>query len=128
MTTDNLPSPDLTFDTQSDDQPVSYPKTYAQLSMDLKSPDSTLPHQMASTESPAAERIEKPSLDPKTKISNLLKDKTQEWTAVKEKRGPLRLLDLPMDVLKEIVKEVKLSVSGTFKISTNLLRSLIQMI
>jgi hypothetical protein len=127
-------SPELAFSddiaSQPDDQPASNPKTYAavQSSMDLKSPDSSLAHQMASGESPAPERVDKPTVDPRTKISNLLKDKTQEWTAVKEKQGPLRLLDLPMDVLKEIVKEVKLSTSGTFKISTNSLRSLIQMI
>jgi hypothetical protein len=48
------------------------------------------------------------AMDPRRRISSLLKDKEQEWTAVVEKRGPLRLLDLPMDVLKEIVKEVGL--------------------
>lgn len=40
------------------------------------------------------------------KLSKLLKDKEREWTAVYERDGPLRLLDLPMDILKEIVKEV----------------------
>lgn len=42
------------------------------------------------------------------KLSKLLEGKEQEWTAVveKQKAGPLRLLDLPMDILKEIVKEV----------------------
>jgi hypothetical protein len=48
-------------------------------------------------------------MDPRRRISNLLKDKEKEWTAVAEKKGPLRLLDLPMDVLKEIVKEVGFS-------------------
>lgn len=62
------------------------------------------------TPSSASEKVEKAGLDAKTKISNFLKDKEQEWTAVVEKRnGPLRLLDLPMDVLKEIVKEVAYS-------------------
>lgn len=52
-------------------------------------------------------KADEAGVDARTKISNLLKDKEQEWTAVVEKRnGPLQLLDLPMDVLKEIVKEV----------------------
>lgn len=54
----------------------------------------------------APENVERYNFDAKTKISNLLKDKEREWTAVAERKGPLRLLDLPMDVLKEIVKEV----------------------
>lgn len=40
------------------------------------------------------------------KLSKLLKGKEEEWTAVAQKKGPLQLLDLPVDVLKEIVKEV----------------------
>lgn len=40
------------------------------------------------------------------KVSQLLKEREREWTAVVQKKGPLRLLDLPMDVLKEIMKEV----------------------
>ena len=41
-------------------------------------------------------------------LLRLLKGKEREWAAVVEKKnGPLRLLDLPMDVLKEIVKEVR---------------------
>lgn len=47
---------------------------------------------------------------PSEKISELLKDKEGEWTAVVAKKGttkgPIRLLDLPLDVLKEILKEV----------------------
>lgn len=54
----------------------------------------------------ASEKARRTGIDAKTRISNLLKDKEQEWTAVVEKKGPLQLLDLPMDVLKEIVKEV----------------------
>ncbi len=40
------------------------------------------------------------------KLSKFLKGKEEEWTAVAQRKGPLQLLDLPMDVLKEIVKEV----------------------
>lgn len=42
------------------------------------------------------------------KLSKLLKGKEEEWTAVAQKKGPLQLLDLPIDVLKEIVKEVRI--------------------
>ncbi|KAI9810824.1 MAG: hypothetical protein M1827_006031 [Pycnora praestabilis] len=44
--------------------------------------------------------------DPPSPISKFLKGKEKEWNAVAEKKGPLQLLDLPVDVLKEIIKEV----------------------
>lgn len=40
-------------------------------------------------------------------LSKLLHGKEKEWAAVAEKQGPLQLLDLPVDILKEIVKEVR---------------------
>ena len=40
------------------------------------------------------------------KMSELLKDRDGEWKSVAERKRPLQLLDLPIDVLKEIVKEV----------------------
>ena len=43
---------------------------------------------------------------PAEKLSQLLGEKDKEWTATVEKQRPLRLLDLPVDVLKEIIKEV----------------------
>jgi hypothetical protein len=108
------PSPDIPFsDTTSlpDDQTVAIPKTSAtsQPSNDLKS-DPGAGHQMATSEfATLAEKEQSTGLDVRSKISNLLKDKEQEWTAVvKKKKGPLQLLDLPLDVLKEIVKEVSL--------------------
>ncbi len=48
------------------------------------------------------------------KMSKLLKGKEEEWTAVAQKKGPLQLLDLPVDVLKEIVKEVSSSYQTKF--------------
>ena len=109
MTT-NLPSPEqMLSDTasQPDDQSLSYPKTSAaiQASSNPKPPDYSAGHQTAA-EIGVSEKNDKTGMDARTKISNLLKDKEQEWTAVVERKGPLRLLDLPMDVLKEIVKEV----------------------
>ena len=44
----------------------------------------------------------------KAVLARLLKGKEREWaTVVANKKGPLRLLDLPVDVLKDIVKEVR---------------------
>ena len=110
MTT-GLPSPDLAFSdtaSQPEDQPVSIPKTSAatQPLNDLKASDPGAGHQMATPE-PAtpSEKTQMAGVDVRTKISNLLKDREQEWTAVVKKQGPLQLLDLPLDVLKEIVKE-----------------------
>jgi hypothetical protein len=63
--------------------------------------------QVGTTDAGEHDKTRKSTIDPRAKISSLLKDKEREWTAVVENRkGPLRLLDLPMDVLKEIVKEV----------------------
>ena len=42
------------------------------------------------------------------KMAQFMKGKGKEWTATLEQRRPLRLLDLPVDVLKEIIKEVRL--------------------
>ena len=111
MTT-SIASPDLAFSdtaSQPDDQTISIPKTSAatQPLNDLKSPQPGAGHQMASSGSATPpEKTQKAGVDVRTKISNLLKDKEQEWTAVAKKQGPLQLLDLPLDVLKEIVKEV----------------------
>jgi hypothetical protein len=113
MTT-SLPSPDQTLSdtaSQPDDQLVSAPRTStaAQSAHSSKPSDLGSGHQMAAPGCQASsEKIERAGIDARTKISNLLKDKEQEWTAVMEKKGPLRLLDLPIDVLKEIVKEVRL--------------------
>jgi len=115
MTT-SLPSPDLAFSdtaSQPDEHLLSIPKTSAacQASNDMKASDlsdDSDSYHMGTPASVASDKMEKPgSLDARAKISNLLKDKEQEWRAVAERKGPLRLLDLPMDVLKEIVKEVR---------------------
>ena len=45
---------------------------------------------------------------PKHKISELLKGKEEEWTAVAKRGGPLRILDLPLDLLREILREVSM--------------------
>jgi hypothetical protein len=114
----SLPSPDLSLsDTASQpDELPTVPKTSAayQQSNDMKSAlsDDSDGSQMGTPDSGEYDKIEKTTIDPRTKISSLLKDKEKEWTAVVENRkGPLRLLDLPMDVLKEIVKEVRAPLS-----------------
>lgn len=47
---------------------------------------------------------------PAAKMTELLSNKTREWETVKKKEGPLRLLDLPVDILRLIVKEVCLGI------------------
>jgi hypothetical protein len=118
MTT-SLPSPDLSLSdtaSQPDEQLATVPKTSAacQQSNDMKSglADDIDGSQIGAPESGEHDKTRKTTIDPRAKISSLLKDKEKEWTAVVENRkGPLRLLDLPMDVLKEIVKEVKAPLS-----------------
>lgn len=110
--TAHVPPPDPQLDdivSQSDEFSPSGPKTSAA----AQSFDSSLlPDIIASggvMATPATSgKADEAMVDARTKIASLLpKDKEQEWSAVVEKRnGPLRLLDLPMDVLKEIVKEV----------------------
>jgi hypothetical protein len=106
----SLPSPDLALsDTAA-----------CQQSNEMKSGlgDDVDGSQMGATDSGEHDKTRKTTIDPRAKISSLLKDKEKEWTAVVEnRRGPLRLLDLPMDVLKEIVKEVR----TPFKRTANIL-------
>jgi hypothetical protein len=113
MTT-NLPSPDLSTSetaSQLEDQLLSIPKTSAatQPSHDMKAADlsdDSDGFQTGTPETVSSSQMGKTPFDARTKMSSLLKGREKEWTAVAEKKGPLRLLDLPMDVLKEIVKEV----------------------
>lgn len=59
-------------------------------------------------------KIPRPSAETKDEFSRhqellkkLLKGKEKEWASIgATRKGPLRLLDLPVDVLKEIIKEV----------------------
>ena len=39
-------------------------------------------------------------------LAKLLQGKEKEWAAVAERNGPLQLLDLPVDILKEIIREI----------------------
>jgi hypothetical protein len=50
------------------------------------------------------------SMNPNTRqiMAKFLGDKEEEWAAVTRK-GSLNLLDLPVDVLKEIIREVRCS-------------------
>lgn len=43
----------------------------------------------------------------KTALLRSLKGKEKEWTAVAEKKRPLQLLDMPVDILKEIIEKVR---------------------
>ena len=46
-------------------------------------------------------------LGPAVRMAQHSKGKDKVWTATIEKKRPLQLLDLPVDVLKEIIKEVE---------------------
>jgi hypothetical protein len=113
MTT-NLPNPDVALSdtaSQPDEQPVHIPKTSAasqpfQDTTTTELSDDPEEYQMETPESAVLQKAAKVDIDARATISNLLKDKEQEWAAVAAKKGPLQLLDLPLDVLKEIVKEV----------------------
>jgi hypothetical protein len=51
-------------------------------------------------------------------VSKPPKKRTPEWPSVPRRQGPLKLLDLPVDVLKEIVSEVSGALSlDTFRVS-----------
>jgi hypothetical protein len=49
-----------------------------------------------------------PTLSEKAALVRSLKGKEKEWTVVAEKKRPLQLLDLPVDILKEIIDKVRL--------------------
>jgi hypothetical protein len=112
--TANLPNSDIALSdtaSQPEDQ-IIIPKTSAsvQSSSDMRStscPDEQTEAHLAES----SETTTKVAMDPRTKISSLLEAREQEWTALVEKQGPLGLLDMPMDVLKEIVKEVGVSLA-----------------
>lgn len=44
-------------------------------------------------------------------VSQYLKNKGQEWNMASERKGPLTLLDLPVDILRLIIKEVCLALN-----------------
>ena len=107
-------SPDQTLnDTQPDEHFIAIPKTSAapQPLNDLKSSACYHTPVMATQDIVESKDMEHPLVDARSSISNLLKDKEQEWASLAEKTGPLQLLDLPMDILKEIVKEARLKSS-----------------
>lgn len=113
MTT-NLPGPDVALSdtaSQPDDLLVNIPKTSAafQPSHDMTTMEVSDDSDVSPFDTPdslASQKMENTENDARATISNLLKDKEREWAAVAAKKGPLKLLDLPLDVLKEIVKEV----------------------
>lgn len=55
---------------------------------------------------PTPTRSPEPDATPRRTMSRLLKGKGKEWNGIAEKSGPLQLLDLPIDVLKEIINQV----------------------
>jgi hypothetical protein len=99
---------------QTDDGPVTATKT-ASLTSSSNGLHSTPAGGQASTMlDPVSEGGPRGDGLVRKKLSKLLKGKEEEWTAVAQKKGPLQLLDLPVDVLKEIIKEVWQSVRTTY--------------
>ncbi|KAE9988919.1 hypothetical protein EG328_005629 [Venturia inaequalis] len=47
-----------------------------------------------------------PTMSEKTALMRSLNGKEKEWTAVAEKKRPLQLLDMPVDILKEIIEKL----------------------
>ena len=64
------------------------------------------PHTMSAISSVEDGGLERHIIDTQSSISSWLKDK-DKWPGTVAKQGPMQLLDLPMDILKEIVKEVR---------------------
>lgn len=58
-------------------------------------------------EAPVEGQEENVAAEPRAKLLCLLKGKEKEWAAARNKDGPLELLDLPLDVLKCIINEVR---------------------
>lgn len=54
-------------------------------------------------------------------ISKFLKGKEREWDALSQRKGPLTLLELPVDILRLIVKEVNRRSSQSSKLRIALL-------
>ncbi|KAI8965909.1 hypothetical protein F5Y11DRAFT_310761 [Daldinia sp. FL1419] len=64
-------------------------------------------HEISQFPSPESSSSDVPARDPPVpNLSKLLRGKGREWEAIKAKPRPLQLLDLPVDILRLIVKEV----------------------
>ncbi len=91
---------------QTDDGPISTTKTASLISSSNCLHSTPAGGQPSAMLDPLASEGGSRDGSVRKKLSKFLKGKEEEWTAVAQKKGPLQLLDLPMDVLKEIVKEV----------------------
>lgn len=49
-------------------------------------------------------------------VSDYLRDKEREWNRPSERKGPLTLLELPVDILRLIVKEASLLLCHTGRV------------
>lgn len=58
---------------------------------------------------------------PAAKMTETPGSKTDEWETVRKKEGPLRLLDLPVDILRLIVKEACPSLCWFSRLGNHLL-------
>ncbi|EKG10480.1 Armadillo-like helical [Macrophomina phaseolina MS6] len=60
-------------------------------------------HDPVSNGQASAEPMATDAQRPKEALTKLLNGKEKEWTAIAEKKGPIQLLDLPVDILKAII-------------------------
>lgn len=68
---------------------------------------SALDHASAPGGQASAEPMAADAQRPKEALTKLLNGKEKEWTAIAEKKGPIQLLDLPVDILKAIIDHVR---------------------
>lgn len=64
-------------------------------------------HDPVSNGQASAEPMATDAQRPKEALTKLLNGKEKEWTAIAEKKGPIQLLDLPVDILKAIIDHVR---------------------
>lgn len=88
---------------QADDRFPMNPKTASSM---VSTPNILQSTATSNTYSDHASEVASNDAGVRRKLSKLLRGKEAEWTAVVQKDRPLQLLDLPMDILREIVKEV----------------------
>lgn len=76
----------------------------------LPSPVAIFPVQDVDSSVPVDANTPSPSMtardQTRSTVSKYLGGKEQEWKAVSERKGPLTLLELPVDILRLVVKEV----------------------
>lgn len=101
-------------DPTSDELPSLADASQLQNNPDFSSPQSAQKQSLEESSSLDAEDLPPchpyqrltPTLEEKTALVKSLKGKEKEWVVKPEKCRPMQLLDLPLDILKEIIDKV----------------------